>query len=101
MKIKLKYWETLLLFLPCIAGMVLMEISAPNRYLQQSYFAIANLLLQLSYALLVGYQTYLLVSFTKVIGSKSLPVILNACIPLVFSIVYLLNVSYFTLVHPT
>ena len=91
---KLNNWQTWALFLPFIAGIVIMNLPQADFYAYQTNFAIANLLFILNIFLAIGYQTYLVINFIAQANVKSGLFKSNALIPLIFSFVYLVYVAY-------
>jgi hypothetical protein len=96
MSIKLNLWQTLGLFLPFIAGSIFLEFPYSNLYSHQTNFAIANLLTVFSVLVVIVYQEYLALRFLYVSGAKSRVFKLNACIPLIFIVLYFSYVCYLT-----
>jgi hypothetical protein len=100
MGIKLNYWQTALLFLPFIAGFIIMDVPGSGFQGYQTHFAIANLLLLFNVCLVINYQTYLVLRFNNVIAAKSNLFTWNACIPALFITLYLFYVIVLTITKP-
>jgi len=93
MKIRLNYWQLILLFLPFIVGFQLFHVPYTSATVYIVTESTLNLLLYISPCFIVGYQAYLVINFNKVIkGSKWITA--NIIISLVFT---LLNFTYLTI----
>lgn len=90
MKIRLNYWQLILLFLPFIVGFQLFHVPYTSATVYIITKSTLNLLLYISPCFIIGYQAYLVINFNKVIkGSKWMTA--NIIISLVFT---LLNFTY-------
>jgi len=96
MKIRLNYWQLILLFLPAIAGFAISDL----RPITQGSFRIVNFLLNLNISLAICYQAYLAISFNNRRSNRSEWFNFNAYIPVVFNLGYLIYISYFTFIKP-
>jgi anaerobic C4-dicarboxylate transporter len=96
MHIRLKLWQVLLLFLPGVTAVVFLWFPDEGPFGYRVSFPLANLLMVLSVALVVTYQAYLAIRFDGSQTGKLTLFRINAGIPAVFTIVYLLNVAWAT-----
>jgi hypothetical protein len=96
MKIRLNYWQLILLFLPAIAGFAIFDLP----HTTQTSFRIVNFLFNLNICLAICYQAYLVINYNNSRPNRSEWFNFNAYIPVVFNIVYLLYVSYSTFIKP-
>jgi hypothetical protein len=96
MHIRLKLWQVLLLFLPGVVAVIFMWFpnEEPSGY--RVGFPLANLLMLLSVALVVTYQAYLAIRFDGSQTRKLTLFRINAGLPAVFTIVYLLQATWAT-----
>ncbi|QEC75983.1 hypothetical protein [Mucilaginibacter ginsenosidivorax] len=99
MKIRLNYWQLILLFLPAIIASQMSNI--PHSF-WQAYGVIktiSNLLFAVNPCFIVGYQAYLVTSFNKTInGAKWVTV--NALVPVVFLIAHFIYIVWSTDLKP-
>ena len=86
MNIKLNTGQTLALFLPLVAGCVVFAISTTN-------IGQATLLFMVTVALMTGYQAYLIFKFNAAAEVKSEGHKMNALIPFIFSVFYLVRIA--------
>ncbi|MEO6980745.1 MAG: hypothetical protein ABI113_20290 [Mucilaginibacter sp.] len=100
MHIKLNTWQTFALFLPFVAAFALWNFPDSVKDNSQTHFATANFLYMLGLVIIVLYQTSLALGFTNRCGIKSILFKGNALMPLLFLILYLLYVIYFTFISP-
>lgn len=98
MRIKLNLWQTISLFLPFIAGEVLLRLSFSGGTSHRVYFAIANLLTTLNVALAIAYQAQLGINFNKSSEPKFILFKANALIPVVFTACYFLYATWGTII---
>ncbi|WP_184550812.1 hypothetical protein [Mucilaginibacter sp. FT3.2] len=102
MKIRLNYWQLLLLLLPFIAGITLnfkyFTHTVPFTYLLDA--RVMNFFLTLSMCLMVCYQAYLGINFNNSRPNRSEWFNFNAYIPVVFNVAYLLYEICFTWILP-
>lgn len=100
MKIKLNYWQTIILFIPCLLGWVLSELPHSNLHTYHRTFLIANFLLVSNILIVLCYQAFMGISFNNTFLKKSNLYNINALIPVVFFFLYLLFMAYYTFIEP-
>jgi len=96
MKIRLNYWQLILLFLPAVVGFAISDLLPTT----QGSFRIVNFLLNLNICLAVCYQAYLVINFNNSRPNRSEWLNFNAYIPVVFNLGYLVDIFYFTFIKP-
>jgi succinate dehydrogenase hydrophobic anchor subunit len=100
MRIRLNFWQTIFLFLPGIIGQTFLWFPHLDVAGYRANFAAANFLAVLNMTLVVSYQAYLTINFSKTLDDKSAPVKWNAYIPAVFTSAYLVYVAWGTFINP-
>lgn len=99
MKIRLNYWQLILLFLPSIIASQMYNIPHSSWQAYEIIKTISNLLFAVNPCFIVGYQAYLVTSFNnKINGAKWFTV--NALVPVVFFIAHFIYVVWSTELKP-
>lgn len=98
MRIKLNLWQTILLFLPFVVSEIFPRLSYSGGPDHRIYFAIANLLVTFNVALVICYQTYLVLRFIKLSEAGSVFVKFNALVPAIFTVCYFLYIALDTVI---
>ena len=99
MRIRLNFWQTLLLFLPCVIGIVIISLTRYGLPDYKFHFAIVNLLYVINIALVILYQAYLVITFGEACPMKSKVFKWNAYIPAIFILIYLMYVIWGTFIN--
>lgn len=94
MKFKLNRSQTLLLFAPFVVAWYMMIFPRTGSYLRGKDMLIANFLLALNLCVAISYQAYFVLNFSKASNIKNQTFTINALIPAVFFIGYLIYAGY-------
>ncbi|MDN3580511.1 hypothetical protein [Mucilaginibacter flavus] len=97
MKIRLNYWQLILLFLPTIAAFTTFNFL----HTTQVSFRVVDFLFVLNICLATCYQAYLAIGFNKQNANQSTWFSIHMYIPVIFTITYLLYSAYFTFIKPS
>jgi len=100
MHLKLNYWQVSLLFIPFFIGCLLLTFSSNGRHHYELNFLIANLLSLITMLLVIGYQSYLAITFANRQTPNAILFKANALIPVVFFLLYLIYVVYISFIKP-
>jgi NADH:ubiquinone oxidoreductase subunit 5 (subunit L)/multisubunit Na+/H+ antiporter MnhA subunit len=101
MKIRLNYWQLILLFLPIILGMQVFHIPLNVQITYRSYLRMFNIISSADICFIVCYQAYLAISFNNSRLNKPAWFNVNALIPVFFNIAYFFYVISLTFKTPT
>ena len=101
MKIRFNYWQTFLLFIPFIAGHLLLDstnnnINSPTF---KHYFKIANILTLLNIVIVIVYQSQIVMGFNNRLKRYHVFTFNTLLLALFFSL-YFLYAFYYTFINP-
>lgn len=99
MKLRFNYWQLFLLFLPFIIGFQLFHVPYTSPRVYNIAVTSLNLLFNISPCFIIGYQSYLVITFNKTINGARWFTI-NAFIPVIFTLVYFTYVVTITILRP-
>jgi hypothetical protein len=100
MHLKLNYWQVSLLFIPFFIGCLLLTFSSNDRHQHELNFLIANFLSLVTMLLVIGYQSYLAITFANRQAPKAILFKANALIPVVFFFLYSIYAIYVSFIKP-